>query len=118
MNLPRSIVVALMMVVLTRVATPVFAQQPGGQAASKPKGGVKVWVGAGLMAAGAFTLPATVGHNPEGSKDPKLVGVGLMMAGSGILWWGFHDKGQRAQPSTAIGVRVGKVSGVEIRRTW
>ena len=118
MTLRQSIAVALVTVVAALSATPVFAQQPTAQAALKRKGDIKVWIGAGLMGAGAFTVPATVGHKPGGTKDPNLAGVGLLMAGSGILWWGFHDKRRAAQPSTTVGVAFGRVSAVQIRRSW
>ena len=59
----RSIAVALLVAVVA-TAAPAFAQQPGAQqpggaAALKRKGDIKMWIGGALMVGGAFTLPAT-----------------------------------------------------------
>jgi hypothetical protein len=115
--------IVLVAVVATLAAAPAFAQQPGAQqpggaAAMKRKGDIKMWIGGALMVGGAFTLPATVGHNTEGKGDPSLVGVGMMMAGSGILWWGFQDKRKAMQPNTTVGVAFGRASAVQFRRSW
>ena len=119
----RRFTAVALLVAVVATAAPAFAQQPahsslGGAAALKRKGDIKMWIGGALMVGGAFTLPATVGHNPEGKSDPSLAGVGMMMAGSGILWWGFHDKRKAVQPTTTMGVAIGRVSGVQIRRSW
>jgi hypothetical protein len=118
----RRFTAGALLVAVVATAAPAFAQQPGAQpggaAALKRKGDIKMWIGGALMVGGAFTLPATVGHNPEGKSDPLLAGVGMMMAGSGILWWGFHDKRKAMQPTTTLGVAIGGVSGVQVRRSW
>ena len=119
MHLQRSIAVVLVAIVATFAATPALAQQAGGQAALKRKGDIKTWVGVGLMGVGAFTLPGSV--SPAGTRndgDPPWVGIGLLTTGGGILLWGFQDKRKAMQPNTTVGVRIGRVSAVQIRRSW
>ena len=118
MKLRRSIAVALVTVLATFAATPAVAQQGGGQAALKRKGDIKTWVGVGLMGVGAFTLPGTVSPTGNNQGDPPWVGLGLLTAGGGILLWGFQDKRRAVQPNTTVGVTVGRVSAVHIRRSW
>ena len=105
--------------VLILAAAPAFAQQTDHRAALKRKGSIKVWVGAGLVGAGALALPLTaVAHTPSRDYRPPLIGVGLMATGGSLIWFGVQDQRKAMRPQTTIGVVIGRTSAVQIRKPW
>ncbi len=77
-----------------------------------------MWIGAGLVGAGTFAVPLTALGSTSGRNEPRLLGVGLMGAGSAFMWLGAQDRRKGMQPSTTFGVTTRRVRSVQIRRSW
>jgi hypothetical protein len=99
--------------ILTLAATTLSAQTAIPQ---PPAGRTKIWLGVGLLTAGAFILPIT---SNEPVRSPRLeTGVGLMTGGGVLLFWGFQETRKGRQPQKAIGVTLGRSHGVHVRVAW
>ena len=116
-----TLAVALLVVGLNAVAV---AQ--GGSAerakALAHRGSVKIWIGSAFVVAGAVTVPATatngVGRSAEPTGHTVLAGVGLAAVGGALIWSGVQDQRHASSPSTTVGIRVGRTTAVQIRRSW
>ena len=112
----RALVMTLLLIVC--FSAPAAAQQRDERAALKRKGSIKMWVGAALVGAGALAVPVTAVGPRRNGYDPKLLGVGLIGAGSALVWLGAQDRQKGMQPNTTVGVTIGRVQAVQFRRTW
>ncbi len=111
------IITALLMVAL--FAVPAVGQQITAEQAAKYSSGTrKLWLGAGLIAAGVIVLPVTAieDDSPHGSR--ALTGVGLVGLGVGAIWWGVRQRKDSARPYVTIGVRVGQSRSIHFQRSW
>jgi hypothetical protein len=89
------------------------------QAATLRKARLKVWTGITLVAAGAALLPITDVRRRASSENVAMSSMALIGGGTGLLYWGFKQKRQATQPSTAFGVTLGqRSSSVLVRRSW
>ncbi len=100
---------------------PVSAQQTAtDQRAQIHSGGLKVWIGASLIGAGALVLPITATNSHSSPNDvATVVGVGFVAVGSGMVRLGAQERRKAPlQPQTTFGVLLGRTNGVQIRRLW
>jgi hypothetical protein len=115
-----------MMLCVVAVSATTFAGPPESEeraAAHARRGKVKLTVGVALAAAGAWTLPVTgvrpngLGNDSSGGGPQIWAGLGLIAAGSGLVWSGVSDR-RRAQPQLTLRVVAGRTTAVGLRRTW
>jgi hypothetical protein len=80
----------------------------------------KITIGLVLMGAGALAAPLTALNRRTGDTDGAAMSasVGVMILGSGIVWWGATDRRRALQPQIAIGIGVGKAKSIRVTRTW
>ena len=110
-----SVIVALLL-----AHTSAFGQQsaPDRQNAQVRSGARKMWVGIGLMAAGAvLALPATANAG-ETNDGLVLTSVGLFFTGGTLAWLGAEQRRKAVRPHTSFAVTLGRRSGVQLRRAW
>jgi ABC-type Fe3+-siderophore transport system permease subunit len=92
------------------------AQQTSGTNKTTPDNArVKIWVGAGLAAAGLLVFPITAGSDQPAHP---VIGTTLMGGGAALIWWGAREKRRAAQPETRIGVSLLRGARVQVRRVW
>lgn len=111
------IITALLMTVL--FTAPAVGQQiTPEQAARYSSGTRKLWLGAGLIAAGVIVLPITAidDNSPHGSR--AITGVGLVGLGVGAIWWGVRQRKDSTRPHVTIGVSVGQNRSIYLQRSW
>jgi hypothetical protein len=109
------IIVASLLLVL--IAAPAFPEQSDAdRSALLRRANVKFWMGVGLASVGAFTMPIT-GPDSSGGGPSTLAGLGMMAAGSVLVWSSAVDR-RRAQPEITFGVRIGRSNSLVIRRAW
>lgn len=104
---------------VTFLAPHVCAQQPTeSEAAAKiHRANRKLLIGAGLLGAAAFTLPVTA-SDAEWSGSAGKTGLGLVVAGTGLVVWGVRERQQALRPETTVAIFVGRSNGVRFRRAW
>jgi len=79
----------------------------------------KIWIGIVMMAGGAVIAPLTsLATEANGKGQTIKTGVGLMIAGSGVVWWGASERRRTLDPQITVGLSVGRGSAVFVRRTW
>lgn len=116
----RSIVIAALIIVFA-AAHPLAQQAKDDDTVARVrKANHKILIGLTLIGAGAFTGPLTAAARRDGDMGGTAMtaGMGMMFVGSGIAWWGLHERTRALQPQTAIGVDLGRTVGVRVRRTW
>jgi hypothetical protein len=108
-----------MKIIVLAVCCVLFASQAFGQQAPQTQPGkIKIWAGAGLLAAGLFTMPLTgLGHTDGGYVIP-LASVGVTAAGGSLIYWGVRDKQKARRPNTTIGVTFRRSAAIQVRRSW
>lgn len=116
----KTIVVA---VLLTVVATAhPFAQQTTNDHTAEQlrNANRKIMIGLVLMGAGALAAPLTALARREGDPGGPVMNtsIGMMVVGSGIVWWGATERRRALQPQTTIGVDVGRTIGFHVRHIW
>jgi len=67
--------------------------------------------------AAAFTLPVTA-SDTEWSGSARKTGLGLVVAGTGLVVWGVRERQQALRPETTVAIFVGRSNGVRFRRVW
>jgi len=94
-------------------------QNPLDQGAQFRKGTRNMWIGVALVGVGLIVAPVTA-VNPHDTTHSAAVatGVGLVAAGSVMVWVGAGERRKASQPETTFGVFLGKNNGVQIRRLW
>ena len=108
-------------VLLLVVATPARAQQAATTEGNRAlrKANAKVWIGVGLLGAGALMIPLTAANDNTAHDGPLVMsGLGLAAAGTYMVWSGAKNQRQAVRPYTAFGVRVGRRNGLVISRSW
>jgi hypothetical protein len=104
-------------ILIVSLAPAVFAEsQPTIDQARMHKGQMLTRVGIGLVVAGAIVLPMTATKGEDNTH--VWTGLGLFGGGGALLLWGASEKRQASRPQTTIGVSLGRVKGVQIRRAW
>ena len=102
-------------------ATPALGQQAGTTQDNRAlrRANTKVWIGVGLLAAGALMIPLTAANDNTARDGPlALSGLGLAAAGTYMVWSGAKDQKRAVRPYTAFGVRVGRRNCLVISRSW
>jgi hypothetical protein len=85
-------------------------------ASATQRGTTKLWIGAGLLAAGAIVMPIT---EPSHEHARLGTGLGLMSAGGAMVLWGAQQRRRSPRPQTRVTFVANKhVSIVLIGRTW
>jgi len=100
--------------------TPAFAQQGASdrQNAQVRSGARKMWVGIGLMAAGAvLALPATA-NSGDTNDGLVLTSVGLVFTGGTLAWLGAEQRRKAVRPQTGFAFTLGRRNGLQIRKAW
>jgi hypothetical protein len=107
-------------VLLLLICAPAFAEQsptPSTVATQKQvaDGTKKMWIGAGMIAAGLIIMPITA----PGSRDGQPM-VGGILAGTGmvVFAWGNFQRYNATHPSVRIGVRAGRTTSVAVVKAW
>jgi hypothetical protein len=121
--MPRSkpLVPTTALLLLLVAATPALGQQAGTTQGNRAlrRANTKVWIGIGLLAAGALMIPLTAANDKTAHDGPlALSGLGLAGAGTYMVWSGAKDQKRAVRPYTAFGVRVGRRKCLVIRRSW
>jgi len=79
----------------------------------------KIWFGVVMMAGGAVIAPLTaLATEANGKGQTMKAGVGLMIAGSAVIWWGASERRRTLDPQITVGVSLGRGNAVFVRRTW
>ena len=80
----------------------------------------KITIGLVLMGSGALAAPLTALNRRRGDPGGAAMSasVGVMVLGSGIVWWGAMDRRRALQPQIAIGFGPGKAKSVRVTQTW
>ena len=80
----------------------------------------KILVGLAFVGAGAMMIPMTNALLDEAPQEPvAMSGVGLMAAGSVLVWYGARDRRKAIQPRTTFGLMLGnKYSALQVHRRW
>jgi hypothetical protein len=102
-----------MVTVLLAVATPHAQKTEAERAREVRKGNRIILAGLCMAAAGTFILLLS-----NKSGEAPAGGFGLMAAGGAVVWVGAIDRSRAVQPQTTIGVALGPVKAVQVRRTW
>ena len=107
-------VVAL--VLLLSVASPCAAQERDDRLRSSKR---KITVGLVMIGAGALIAPLTA-INDGAYNDSAIMttGMGLIVVGGGVVWWGAGERRRALQPQTTIGVSVGRRAALQVVRVW
>lgn len=114
-SLGSSVLVALLL-----SYTPALAQQSAAdrQNAQVRSGTRKMWVGIGVMAAGAvLAIPAT-SNSSDTNDGLVLTSVGLLFTGGTLAWLGAEQRRKAVRPQTVFTVTLGRRNGVQIRKAW
>ena len=80
----------------------------------------KILVGLAFVGAGAMMIPMTNALLDEAPQEPvAMSGVGLMAAGSVLVWYGARDRRKAIQPRTTFGLMLGnRCSALQVHRRW
>jgi predicted metalloprotease with PDZ domain len=100
------------------ISTTNISAQPEAPKAQGQSGRVKIWIGVVLLSTGALMIPLTAANDGPQSGASTDAGLGLMAAGGVMVLWGVSDRRHAAQPKAAVGVSLGRRSGVQIRYVW
>jgi hypothetical protein len=119
----RTIIAATVLVLFATMgasAQPVAADPT---AAQIHRGKTKMWIGVGLVGTGLVMIPLTVlpARPPSATREGPAMwsGLGLTALGSGLIFWGAQERRQAVpKPQMTFGVALGRINGVQIRRTW
>ena len=90
--------------------------RPAEQAAQMRRGRIFTWLGIGMIGAGALILPITQSHGQQ--RSTIVPALSLMTGGSGLASWGAQEKRRATRPHTTVGVLVGRINGIQVRRDW
>jgi protein-S-isoprenylcysteine O-methyltransferase Ste14 len=114
----RVFLATLILLIFTMPAT---GQEASGATknAQYDRGRVKIWIGVSLVGVGALMVPVTATKSDTPQKGVTVgAGVGAIVTGSYLIWWGARDQRRSAQPHTMFGAFIGNKSGLQVRRTW
>lgn len=82
-------------------------------------GNRKIWLGVGMMAGGAIVAPWTAATTDgRGKSQTMTAGIGLMIVGSGVVWWGANERRRALDPQITVGVSIGRSNAVFVRSSW
>jgi len=114
----KTFLIALLTLILTTAAS--GQQEPLPAQAQLHRSSRKIWIGVGLISAGALILPITNINNEVSPPTPARtgVGLGLVAVGGGLVWFGSVERHKAVRPQTNIGVMVGRYKGLQLRTTW
>ena len=102
-------------VVCLLLAQPVAAQSHEEQIKGARR---TISIGLAMMGAGALMAPLTA-VNESSAKGPLMTaGVGLIVIGGGVVWWGATRHRNATHPQTTIGINLGRSKALQLRHTW
>jgi uncharacterized membrane protein YfcA len=80
----------------------------------------KILVGLAFVGAGAVMIPITTAVSHDAPQEPvAMSGVGLMAAGSALMWYGARDRRKAMRPRTTFGLMLGNNGrAVQVQRRW
>jgi hypothetical protein len=79
---------------------------------------VTMWTGVALAVGGLILLPVTVVGKTERDASPELLGLGITVVGTVLIWRGAQDRRKAVSPQTTVAVFTGRSTGVQVRRVW
>jgi len=114
------IIGGMILVILVIIPMASAQERPVDDAAHQAhKGQVKIWLGSAMVVAGAVAVPVTATHDSQQPSDVALVtGIGLVGAGSALIWSGVQNQRRALRPQTTVRFAFGRVNSLQIHRSW
>ncbi len=111
----RAIAIVIGFMLIATAST--FGQQPSNAQTAQQlrSGNRKVVIGLTMIGIGALVVSLAAVEQEDATR---AVGIGTMLVGSGVAWWGATERRRAIQPQTAIGVLYGRKVGLQRRRSW
>jgi hypothetical protein len=102
---------------LSITAAPVAAQHGGDREKRVQRATRKMWLGSGMMVAGAIIAPITA-TKARDQANVGLVGLGVVAVGTVVLWSGAQSRRKALQPNTTLRLQLGRTAAVQFQRVW